>query len=90
MKLFDVLSTQITLIFKLIDPLLPPFSILFYKGICPKVHRKIDISVFCIFCFIFFDSKGFLPHRSIRLIDTVLLIPILPYFMTFHVTWHMS
>ena len=57
MKLFDVLNTQITSIVKLMDSLLPPFSILFYKGICPKIHRKIDISFFCIFCFIFFDSK---------------------------------
>ena len=40
MKLFDVLNTQITLIFKLMEPLLPPYSILFYKGICPKIHRK--------------------------------------------------
>ena len=75
-------------------PKMPPqlvkMHFLFTKEFAQKYIGKIDISFFCIFCFIFFDSKGFLPHRSIRLIDTVLLIPILPYFMTFYVTWHMS
>ena len=63
---------------------------LFIKEFAQKYKGKIDISVFCNFCFIFFDSKGSLPIRSIRLIDTVLLIPIMPYFVTFYVIWHMS
>ena len=64
--------------------------VFFTKAFVQKYKGKIDISVFCIFCFIFFYSKGSLPHRSICLIDTVLLIPILPYIITFFVIWHMS
>ena len=55
-----------------------------------KYKGKFDISVFCIFFIIFYGSKGSVPHRSICLINTVLLIPILPYFMTFYVIWYMS
>ena len=64
--------------------------VFFTKAFVKKYKGKIDISVFCIFCLIFYDSKGSLPHRSICLIDTVLLIPILAYFMTFYVILHMS
>ena len=62
----------------------------FTKEFGQKYKGKIDISVFCIFFIILFDSKGSLPHRSICLINTVLLIPILAYFTTFNVIWHMS
>ena len=54
-----------------------------YKGI-------IAISVFCIFCLILFLANDFKAYRSISLIKTVLLIPILSYFMTFYAIWHMS
>ena len=64
------------------ESLLHAFSILFYKGICPKINWKNWHFTFCIFCFIFFDSKCSLPHRSICLINMVLLIPIFAYFMT--------
>ena len=57
--------------------------LLFAKEFAQKYIGKIDISVFCIFCFIFFNYNGSLPNRSICLIDTVLLIPILAYFTTF-------
>ena len=41
---------------------------LFTKEFAQKYIGKINISVFCIFCFIFFNYNGSLPHRSIRLI----------------------
>ena len=63
----------------------PYLTFFFTKEFAQKYIAKIDISVFCIFCLIFYDSKGSLPYRSICLIHTVLLIPILAYFMTFYV-----
>ena len=62
----------------------------FTKEFGQKYKGKIDISVFCIFFIVIFDSKGSLLHRSICLIDTVLLIPILAYIMTLYVILHMS
>ena len=54
-----------------------------YKGIWSKIQRKIWHFSFLHVFHYFFGSKGSVPHSSICLIDTVLLIPILAYFMTF-------
>ena len=45
---------------------------------------------FLIFRPILFLKNYFECHRSICLINSVLLIPLLPYFMSFHTIWHLA
>ena len=52
-----------------------------------KYKGKIAFLVFWIFFQIFFLVNDFKVLSSICLIDTVLLIPILTYFMTFYAIW---
>ena len=54
-----------------------------YKGKC--VHL-----VFCILLLKNDENCCFCFHKLICLIDTVLLIPILLWFMTFYDLWHVS
>ena len=60
------------------------------KEFAQKYKGKFCISVFCFFRKIFFLSKDAKQQKSICLINAVLLIPIMPYFMTFYVIWCMS
>ena len=62
----------------------------FTRDFLEKYKGNIGILVFCIFSHILFQSKSWDPPRSIRLINTVLQIPILPQYMTFYVIWHLS
>ena len=62
----------------------------FYKGIRSKIQRRN-----CFFNILdlfsnFLSCEWFKVLGSICLIDTVLLIPILTYSMTFYAIWHMS
>ena len=66
-------------------PRVPPLLKL-QRNLPKNTKEKFTFQFFFIFGFIFFDSKGSLTHRSICQIDTVLLIPILAYFMTLYVT----
>ena len=59
------------------------------KGFCQKYNGKFGFLYFCLFCPILFLKNYFEGHRSICLINSVLLIPILPYFMSFYALWHM-
>ena len=62
----------------------------FTKDFAPKYKGNNGILVFWRFLIILFLWNDFKSHRSFCLIDTLLLIPILPQFMTFYVIWHMS
>ena len=62
----------------------------FTKEFAQKYKGNFVVSVFCNFWKKLFLSKSFQTLRSICLIETVHLIPILAYFMIFHVIWHMS
>ena len=61
---------------------LPKFPFEIYKGIHSKIQRKNRHFSFLHFCQILFQSNDSSVHRSICLIETVLLIPILSY------PWH--
>ena len=72
-----------------------PFSFVnltinFTKGLAQKYKGKCVDLVFCILCFKIARNCWFCSHRSICLLNAVLLIPILLWLMTFYVIWHMS
>ena len=56
----------------------------------PKYKGNIRVLIFLRFWNILFLWNDIKSLRSICIIDTVLLIPILPYSMTFYVMQHMS
>ena len=60
------------------------------KELPQKYKGNIAISDFWVLCKILFLENDSTAFRSIRLIKTVLLIPILAYLVTFYVLWHMS
>ena len=70
------------------DP--PTNSLKIIKETPKKYKGNIAISVFWVLCKILFLENYFTAFRSISLIKTVLLIPILAYLVTFYVIWHMS
>ena len=60
----------------------------FYKGIGSKISKTgISVSAFLANVVLVFDFE--LP-RLICVIKPILLIPILPEFVTFYIIWHMS
>ena len=61
-------------------------STIFFRN-CQKLKQQNFLCIFCLILFLANHSKYF---RSISLINTVLLIPILAYFMTLCVIWHLS
>ena len=66
------------------------FTFKFTKGLAQKYKGKCVDLVFCFLCFKIDRDCWFCSHRSICLLDAVLLIPILLWLMTFYVIWHMS
>ena len=61
-----------------------------YKGFCQKYKGKFGFSYFWIFRPISLLKNHFKLHRLISLINSVHLIPILPYFMWIYAVWHLS
>ena len=76
------------LILRSFDP--PTNSLKIIKETPKKYKGNIAISVFWVLCKILFLEYYSIDFRSISLIKTVLLIPILAYLVTFYVLWHMS
>ena len=74
------------LISRQFDP--PTNSLKIIKETPKKYKGKIAISVFWVLCKILFPEKYSTAFRSISLIRTDLLIPILAYFVTFYVICH--
>merc|ERR1711873_187748 len=74
------------LIFRSFDP--PTNSLKIIKETPKKYKGNIAISVFWVLCKILFLENYFTAFRSICLIKTVLLIPILAYLVTFYVICH--
>ena len=73
---------------RLFDPATNSLKII--KESPEKYKGNYAISVFFILRLILFLENYFKACISFCLIKTVLLIPILAYFMTFHVMWHVS
>ena len=65
-------------------------ALLKYKGFRQKYKGKSDFPWFCNFRSILLITNYFTGHRSICLINSVPLIPILPYFMSFYAIWHLA
>ena len=61
------------------------FTFKFTKGLAQKYKGKCVDLVFCILCFKIDRNCWFCSHRSICLLNAVLLIPILLWFMTCYV-----
>ena len=66
------------------------FAFKFTKGKVKFIKGKCEIFVFCPFCLKISINFYFESHESNVPIDTVLLIPILLYILTFHVMSWMS
>ena len=73
---------------RLFDPATNSLKII--KESPEKYKGNLAISVFFIFRLILFLENHFKACISFCLIKTVVLIPILAYFMTFNVMWHVS